>query len=173
MYLWLVICFLSQGFFGFRLFVPFGVFCICVSWKSLAPGGTWFGRNFCWKWFCGVGACVSAHWHTFFYLICVCTIITDVCTEPAESVQIKAWLGLSQRCFVWYRRGWILSPMEYSISHGGDIKIISWCFGKVGNGSYHQRLQFEPCLNACASCIAESILTQWLHICAFARRLQA
>lgn len=34
--------------------------------------------------------CLCVHTHAPF-LICVCTIVLSVCTEAAESVQIRAW----------------------------------------------------------------------------------
>lgn len=75
------------------------VACVCVIWWSPDPVGHVLAVDV----FAGcaiavlstcVCVCVTVcvHTHTLLFLICVGTIVPSVCTEAAESVQIRAWL---------------------------------------------------------------------------------
>lgn len=60
--------------------------------------------------------CVCTRAHPSF-LICVCTIVPNVCTEPAESVKIRARLGLEILSLIEGVRGRIPPQLNYTIWH--------------------------------------------------------
>lgn len=89
----------------------------------------WYGEGqarlvMFWQWMCLLDVplqcctfvCAHTHTHTPF-LICVCTIVPSVCTEPAESVKIRARLGPEILNLIEGVRGRIPPQLNYTIWH--------------------------------------------------------